>query len=216
MDFRNLFSAFYVLSALLGISLFVFTESALAHGDEDHSTPTDISPTTEDRGPVSISGIGETFDLTIIYPFFSPGETVYLKIYLANLETNKPISNADITLTLTGPETEVSITPVPVADSPGEYQAETSVSDYADYSFAVEISTEDAFDLFFVEGFRPPQPLEEVEGVESSFSLGDYQAFFVLAGFVIVGFGAYSLGTRERKTGRERKKARQHDTGEVT
>lgn len=216
MDFRNLFFTLCLLTALLGISLLVFTEPALAHGDEDHSTPTAISPTTEDRGPVSISGIGETFDLTIIYPFFSPGETVDLKVYLANLETNKPISNADITLTLTGPETDVSITPVPVADSPGEYGAVTSVSDYADYSFAVEVSTEDAFDLFFVDGFRPPQPMEELEGGESSFSLGDYQAFFVLAGFVIVGFGAYSLGTRERKTGQEQKQAKQHDTGEVT
>lgn len=201
---------------LLGALYLMQPQPAGAQEGEKQDEPAIASSGASDTGPLSVSGFGETFDLTVIYPSFSPGETVELKIYLANLETNKPISNANITLTLTGPETEISITPVPVADSSGEYQAEASVSDYADYSFLVEVSTEDAFDLFSVDGFRPPDPQEEAEVDESSFSLGDYQAFFVLAGFMIVGFGAYSLGARERKTRQKRKNAEQQDMGEVT
>ena len=206
MNFRKLFSAVYVLSALLGISLFVFTEPALAHGDEDHSSPTDISPTTGDGESVSISAFGETFDITFIYPAFSPGETIPLRIFVANLETNRPVSGAEIGLTLTGPGTDVAIVPLPVTDSageytPGEYYAEAEVADNGDYSFLIEVSTDEDFDLFSVDGFTSTAAEMETTSGEAAFSIRDYDTYLFLAGYVLVAFLAYSLGTRERKGG---------------
>lgn len=210
---RTLISA--PLLGALGSLAILFSQAAGALEGEEQGKPAVVSLGAGATGALSVSGFGEAFDLTLIYAPFSPGEAVELNIFLANLETNRPVSNAELKLTLTGPETEVSIIPVPVADSPGEYRAEVSVATDADYSFFVEVSTEDNFDLFSVDGFTPPGPQEETQGDSSSFSLGDYQVFFVLAGFIIVGLGAYSLGARERKT-REKKKEKAKETGEVT
>ena len=120
-------------------------------------------------------------------------------------------------MTLTGPDTDQAITPVPVADSPGEYRAEVLIGADAEYSFLVEVSTEDSFDLFSVDGFVPPPPEELLQNGESSFSLGDYKVFFLIAGFIIVGLAAYSLGVRERKaSGEKLEKTDRAETGEST
>lgn len=203
------------LLSALGALVILFSQPAGALEGEEQDEPAVVSLDAGATGPLSVSGFGEAFDLTLIYSPFSPGEAVELSIFLANLETNRPVSNAELKLTLTGPETEVSIIPVPVADSPGEYRAEVSVATDADYSFLVEVSTDDDFDLFSVDGFTPPGPREEAQGDASSFSLGDYTVFFVLAGFIIVGLGAYSLGARERGM-REKKQKKAKETGELT
>lgn len=205
------------LIAALGILFSIPPHLAGAHEGEEHAGPEVAAGVLDSSGRLSVSGSGDAFDLTILYQRFKPGESVELNIFLADLETNRPVSNAEMTLTLTGPDTDQAISPVPVADSAGEYRAEVEISVDADYSFLVEVSTEDSFDLFSVDGFAPPPPEELVQNDESSFSVGDYQVFFIIAGFIIVGLVAYSLGVRERQTrAKKLQKAESAETGEST
>lgn len=200
--------------SLLLLTLVPVSIPVWAHGGEEHSDRQTTAQITQ--GNFSISGFGEVYELTVVYEAFETDENVALRLFVANLETNRPVSDADLKLTLTGPELDLELTPTLVEASPGEYGIEVSIPEDSDYSFLVEVSTLDEFDLFSIDGFRPPPTQEVAEGDESSSSLGDYQAFLVLAGFIIVGIGAYSLGTRDRKMRQNHNNEEQQDTGEVT
>lgn len=151
----------------------------------------------------SIAGFGEQFELTITYPRFKAGEPVPLTMYLADLATNKPVSDADITLNLTGPDLEEKLTPV-FTGSPGEYFIETRIdSDNVKYSFFVELTAGDDMDIFDVTGFSVPEPLPIVvanpsKEPEQSF-WKENLLFIALGGMVIAGCIGFWLGSRGRK-----------------
>lgn len=185
--------------SLLMLTLLLFSTQVRAHGGEDHSDGETATLTIE--GNFSISGSGEVFELTVAYDEFEKGENVALRLFVANLETNKPVSDAELKLTLSGPELDLELTPAPVEASPGEYRIEVSIPEDADYSFLVEISTNEEFDLFSVDGFMPP-PQSTQEEVLPAFSIMNYSSYFILGGYVLVALIAYMLGTRERSSRR--------------
>ena len=194
---KNLFTRVgtQVLS-LLTLALLYSSAQVWAHGGEDHSTDQSAWQSTE--GSFSISGSGDVYELTVVYYAFEKGETVRLRLFVANVETNRPVSDATLSLTLTGPALDLELTPMPVEASPGVYGAEVTIPEDADYSFLVEISTSDEFDLFSIDGFSPP-PLSIQEGeAPSSFSLMNYSTYLILGGYFLVAILAYTLGTRER------------------
>lgn len=197
----------YLITRVCTQAFFLFTLALLssspqvwAHAGEDHSDGQTTQQTTQ--GNFSISGSGEVYELTVAYKVFEKGENVALRLFVANVETNKPVSDATLKLTLTGPQLDLELSPAPVEASPGEYGVEVSVPEDADYSFLVEISTSEEFDLFSVDGFSPPPPsAQEVELLPKS-SL--FSRYFMLGGFVLVVIVAYMLGARERASSRRK------------
>ena len=186
--------------SLLMLTLLLFSTQVWAHGGEDHSDGETATLMIE--GNFSISGSGEVFELVVAYDEFEKGENVALRLFVANLETNKPVSDAELKLTLSGPELDLELTPAPVEASPGEYGIEVSIPEDADYSFLVEISTNEEFDLFSVDGFMPPPPSTHEEEVLPAFSIMNYSSYFIIGGYVLVALIAYMLGTRERSSHR--------------
>jgi hypothetical protein len=182
--------------APLAFLLFVSIGPVAAHEGEQHSGPT--VPTTKNEALLSIAGSGETFELTITYPLFKTGQKVPLRIFLANLETNKPISNATLSLTLTGSGAEVPIAPTPT-NRPGEYHADIQLRSNSSYSFLVEVSVGDSADFFSIDGLKPPtvQPAR-AESSHSSFNVNDYLTYIAVGAFMVVALISYYLGARER------------------
>ncbi len=200
---KNIF--LLVCAQALSILLLILLSSTTqirAHGGEDHSEGVTARQTTQ--GSFSISGFGEVYELTVAYDEFEKGENVALRLFVANLETNKPVSDATLTLTLTGPELDLELAPTLVETSPGEYAVEVSVPRDADYSFLVEITTSEEFDLFSVDGFSPPPPSAYEEEIEPTFSVMNYSMYFIFGGYVLVAMIAYTVGTRERSPRRRK------------
>lgn len=184
-------------SSFLVLFLLTFSTFVWAHGGEDHSSEQVVSSQpTQDN--FSLSGFGEVYEMTVAYKAFEVGDTVALRLFVANLETNKPVSDAELSLTLTGPDVDLGFIPTPVESSPGEYAIEVSIPQDADYSFLVEITTSEEFDLFSIDGFSPPPLAAFDEDETQGFSLMNYSLFLMLGGYIVVAMGAYFLGTRER------------------
>lgn len=148
----------------------------------------------------SIFGLGETLELTISYPAFQPGETVRLHLFLADLATNKPIPNAELSLTLTGPGMELALEPT-AADSPGIYQADVTLQSRETFSFMVEVTAGETFDLFSVDGFEVWEPNEAVGGPPEIAESGwgtRLPLGFLVAGMALSLLLGYFLGARRR------------------
>ena len=67
----------------------------------------------------------------------------------------------------------------------------------ADYSFLVEISTSEEFDLFSIDGFSPPESMPGAGNISAS-PQTNYVFYLLLGGYVLVALVGYLLGTRER------------------
>lgn len=188
---------------LLGVIFGLFAspvEWLLAHEGESHSS---LAVSTEkNQKSFSVAGSGETFELTVAYRKFEPGEIVPLQLFLADIESNRPVPDSELSLTLIGPNTEAPIRSTPT-DQPGVYQAEASIPSSQDYSLLVEVSSQAGVeDLFSIDGFAAPatdnasptshQPSPFWHKVE------DHFGYFVAGALVVVALAAYSFGAHER------------------
>jgi len=171
---------------------------AFAHGGEEHGEPAPEKQPAK-SGVTSISGFGDTFELTIAYGPFDPGQMVELRLFLALLDTNRPVPDAELSLTLTGPDTEKSLVATPVSDSPGQYSMSVTIPDDGDYSFLVEATSGDLFDLFSVDGFSTVEHDEAAAPVIRESFWQEYSIFCALGGGVIIAVVSYSIGARDRK-----------------
>jgi hypothetical protein len=188
-------SACFLLLGLLPVLFSAWTSQIQAHEGEQHST---VAPTPVGQKSYSISGAGETYELTIAYPPFKPGQVVPLRLFLANLETNQPIVNDELSLPLIGPRLEQTIKPT-TTDRPGEYRAETKVNSDASHSFLVEVSTKASSDLFSIDEFKMPNPPPSapVTAEQSVPEWRDYFWYMTIGIAIVVALVFYWLGRRE-------------------
>ena len=185
-----------LLVGLLSLHSGIWINQVETHEGEQHSTVPSLSVREQSN---SIYGVGETYELTIAYPQFKPDETLPLRLFLANLETNKPIVGADLSLTMSGPDVERTLKPT-ATDRPGEYVAEIEVKADATYSFLVEVSTKESSDLFSIDDFRVlnPPPLTSVAAQYSVSKWIDYFLYIAIGIVTIVALVFYGLSRRKR------------------
>ena len=185
-----------VLVGLLSLILGTWISPVETHEGEQHST---VTPLPVRQQSNSIYGVGETFELTIAYPRFKPNEIVPLRLFLANLETNRPIVGADLSLTMSGPGVERTIKPI-ATGRPGEYHTEIKLNTDTTYSFLVEVSTKESSDLFSIDDFKvlSPPPPPPVTAEHSASTWTDYFLYITIGIAMIVALVFYRLGRRER------------------
>ena len=185
-----------LLIGLLALMLGSWISQVETHEGEQHSSVAPLSVRPQSN---SVYGVGETYELTIAYPPFKPDEIVPLHLFLANLETNRPIVGADLSLTMSGPNVERTIKPT-ATGRPGEYHAEIKVNTDATYSFLVEVSTKESSDLFSIDDFKVinTPPLTSVTAQQSASKWTDYFPYITIGLAMIVALVFYQLGRRER------------------
>ena len=190
------FTPSLLLGGLLSLLLVTWTSQVETHEGEQHASDTPLSVRQQSN---SIYGVGDTYELTIAYPRFKPGENLPLRLFLANLETNRPIVGADLSLTMSGPGVEQIIKPT-AADRPGEYHAGIEVNADATYSFLVEVSTKETSDLFSIDDFKvvSPPPPTPITAEHSAATWTDYFLYITIGIAMIVALVFYRLGRRER------------------
>jgi hypothetical protein len=184
-----------LLVGLLSLLLVTWISHIETHEGEQHASDTPLSVRQQSN---SISGVGETYELTIAYSDVKADDILPLRLFLANLETNKPIVGADLTLTMSGPGVERTIKPT-ATDSPGEYRAEIKVNADVTYSFLVEVSTKESSDLFSIDDFKlviasPPSP---VTSQQSALKWTNYLLYLATGIAMIVGLVFYQLSRRK-------------------
>jgi hypothetical protein len=190
------FTPSLLLGGLLSLLLVTWISQVETHEGEQHASDTPLSVRQQSN---SIYGVGETYELTIAYSGVKGDDILPLRLFLANLETNKPIVGADLTLTMSGPGVERTIKPT-ATDSPGEYRAEIKVNADATYSFLVEVSTKETSDLFSIDEFkvlRPPPPTP-ITPQHSASTWTNYFLYIAIGIAMIVALVFYQLGRRER------------------
>ena len=195
--------------------LFVLTLTVPAvsygHGegaDHSHAAPDLNAPAPVATGSPSLTAHGNNFDLTIAYEEFHEGEPVALDVFLADWQSNLPVADADIELTITGEKFSGDVAVVETNES-GRYRAQVEVPSAGSYAFLADVSHDGRSDLMSMSGFATTEHGHTDEGLsEGALALGKYVPFLiagvaVVAGLIGFAFGAF-VARRRNETVSER------------
>ena len=138
---------------LAGVLACITCATALAAGNHPHTAPDlqESAPASSDGH--SVSGYGDIYETTLHYTGLQPGETATLSLYLAEWTTNVPVSDAELSVDITGPELETTVTPT-AQDMAGKYAFDLRLPTAGTYSTLVEVNHGADFDLIPVDGLQ--------------------------------------------------------------
>jgi hypothetical protein len=116
---------------------------AFAHGGEDHgeAPPRVVSPEGEVH---TLGATGDVFEVVLKHPEHGEGGKTPLRVFVAEADTNAPVTGAQVELTLTGPSTQ---TLVPRMDSPGVYLAEADLPVGAEFAAVATVTRGESVDV---------------------------------------------------------------------
>lgn len=151
-------------TVLLAALLFAFAAALPfpipAHEGEDHSTPEPVRVSVPGETRLAVSGNGSLFDAILKYRPFASGETVALTLYLVSAETNRPLTNAMVSASLSEGDQTLTVPFTPKSGGPvGAYSATLTPPTAAPMSWLFEVTADGESDLIGVTGFqaRPPK-----------------------------------------------------------
>lgn len=150
--------------------------AAFAHEGEDHGAP--ASPMTPAPGETRLaaSGSGALFEAILKYRPFGPGEPVEVVAYLLSLETNRPVSHATVSASLSEGDQSATVAFAPKPGGPvGAYHAVVTPKTAAPMSWLFDVTADGNSDLIAITGFRARSP-ESGPGVEGVARAGQSSA----------------------------------------
>jgi hypothetical protein len=179
------------LSCLL---LCLLAAPVLAHGGEEHGeAPRPAVGSAQGESHV-LGATGDVFEVVLEHPRHSAGGKTPLRVFVAEVDTNAPVSDAEVELTLTGSTVQKLM---PRMDSPGVYQAEAELPVGAEFAAVTTVTRGDSVDVLALGTVH-------LEPEESTSSSGAHtSALWVLAvvgGVGILGAVAWSVARRRRRT----------------
>ncbi|MBN1206654.1 MAG: hypothetical protein JXB05_17355 [Myxococcaceae bacterium] len=128
------------LSCLL---LWLLSAPALAHGGEDHGDAR--PPVASTQGELhALGATGEVFEVVLKHPAHGEGGKTPLRVFVAEVDTNAPVSGAQVELTLTGPTTQAL---APRMDSPGVYLTEADLPVGAEFAAVITVTRGERVDV---------------------------------------------------------------------
>ncbi|MFZ5469574.1 MAG: hypothetical protein ACOZIN_09065 [Myxococcota bacterium] len=180
-------------SVVLALSLLLPPAAVLAHGGEDHG---EKKPTVSvgEKAP-SAGGAGDLFEVLVKYKPTPAGEATELKVFVADVKTNEPISGAEVELTFTG-KGELRATPTST-DSPGIYLASVTFPADGELDAVVSVSRGEEADLITLGTVRAGVPPEAVAPHEHPGS-GWWMTLAGVGVALVVGITFVLLRTRRR------------------
>lgn len=132
------------MRGLFCVLLCLLAAPALAHGGEDHGEaprPAVGSP----RGETHVLGAtGDVFEVVIEHPQHGEGGKTPVRVFVAEADTNAPVSGAQVELTLTGPTLQKL---TPRMGSPGVYLAEAELPVGAEFAAVTTVTRGEAVDV---------------------------------------------------------------------
>lgn len=120
---------------LAGLSLPVLAHEGAAHGE-----PASMSGETRHV----LSATGDVFEVVLKHPEHSEAEKTPVLLWVADVETNAPVSSAQLELTLTGSTMQ---TLVPKLQSPGVYVADAELLPGAELAAVVTVTRGNDLDV---------------------------------------------------------------------
>lgn len=125
-----------------------------AHEGEDHGTP---EPVVAMPGEALLAAVGDgvAFDAVLKFRPFEKGEQVALTLYLASSETNRPVSSASISGSLSNGESSTTIAfRAKEGGPPGAYSATVTPGSDSAMSWLFDITAGSESDLIAISGFK--------------------------------------------------------------
>ena len=139
--------------AILACLIFGSSSRAIAHGDEDHGAPAVAADPASSM--LAIEGRGASFEGVLKFEPFLPGEQTEPTLFLLLLETNKPITGAEVKATLSEGTGSTDIMFAARKGGPaGAYTATTTIPDAKPRSWLFEVTSGDNYDLIGLSGFQ--------------------------------------------------------------
>jgi hypothetical protein len=166
---------------------------ALAHEGEDHgkAPPAVSSPQGEEH---VLAATGGAFEVVLKHPRHGEGGRTPLRMFVAEADTNAPVSGAQVELTLTGSSMQAL---TPRMDSPGAYRVEADLPVGAEFAAVATITRGEAVDVLAL-GVVHLEPEESATGHGGGSSLG-----WLLGGVAAVGVLALGVWAWARRMRRE-------------
>ena len=135
---------------LLILLLVMMPYQANSHGGEEHGTQQNGQST--ETGLISVSAQSDNFELVLKFRAIDPGKMGTLEAYLSDFETNSPIANASIEVSLNGHD---SITvKVEAEKDPGLYNINLIFPDSGTYDLLFDITAGEKADILVVHGIK--------------------------------------------------------------
>ena len=177
---------FFLLAWLLA-------SSALAHGGEDHGEA--AASVASMQGEVHVLGAtGDAFEVVLKHPAHGEGGRTLLRVFIAEADSNAPVSGAQVELTLTGPSVQAL---KPKMDSPGVYLAEADLPVEAEFAAVATVTRGDSVDVLSL-GTVHLEP-EEVAAAGASGSSKGGLIVVGVAGLAVLAFCAWWMARRMRR-----------------
>jgi hypothetical protein len=166
---------------------------ALAHGGEDHGEAP--APVASMQGEAHVLGAtGDAFEVVLKHPAHGGGGKTPLRVFVAEADSNAPVSGAQVELTLTGPGV---LALKPRMDAPGVYLAEADLPVEAEFVAVVTVTRGETVDVVAL-GTVHLEP-EEVAAAptEGSSKAGLFAIAVAVLG--VLAFGAWWMARRMRR-----------------
>ncbi|HVG64106.1 MAG TPA: hypothetical protein VNA24_36420 [Hyalangium sp.] len=181
------------MRALLCVLLCLLAAPALAHGGEEHGeAPRPAVGSTQGESHV-LGATGDVFEVVLEHPKHGEGGKTPLRVFVAEADTNAPVSGAEVELTLTGPTVQKLL---PRMASPGVYQAEAELLMGAEFAAVTTVTRGETVDVLALGTVHlEPEESTASSGAHTSARWG----LAVVGGIAILGLTAWGVARRRRR-----------------
>lgn len=182
------------MKTLFCVLLCLLAAPVLAHGGEEHGeVPRSAVGSTQGESHV-LGATGDVFEVVLEHPRHGEGGKTPLRVFVAEVDTNVPVTGAQVELTLTGPTVQKLM---PRMGSPGVYQAEAELPVGAEFAAVTTVTRGETVDVLALGTVH----LEPEESTDSSGAHASAPwALAVVGCIAILGLAVWGVARRRRRT----------------
>jgi hypothetical protein len=182
------------MRALSCLLLCLLAAPVLGHEGEEHGeAPPSAVGSTQGESHV-LGATGDVFEVVLEHPRHGEGGKTPLRVFIAEADTNAPVSGAEVELTLTG-ATVQKLTPR--MGLPGVYQAEADLPVGAEFAAVTTVTRGEAVDVLALGTVHlEPEESTASSGAHASTSW----ALAVVGGIAVLVLVAWGVARRRRRT----------------
>ena len=173
---------------------------AFGHGGADHSHDApDLSAAAEIRPITSVAGKGNALDISVSPPSLRVGEEAMLTLFVADWNTNRPVTGAEMDITLTGAGKSLDLK-AESGEDPGVYAVTLPALPSGTYGLLVDIRAMGTSELIGVAGLTVGASQEsESEESEPMANPRDFTPYYIAGAALLAGMAGFALGAGNRR-----------------
>jgi hypothetical protein len=176
------------------VLLCLLAAPVLAHEGEEHGeAPRPAAGSTQGESH-ALGATGDVFEVVLEHPRHGEGGKTPLRVFVADVDTNAPVSGVQVELTLTGPTVQKLM---PRMSSPGVYQAEADLPVGAEFAAVATVTRGETVDVLAL-GTVHLEPEEPTASNGAHASV--LWALAVVGGIGILRLAAWGVARRRRRS----------------